>query len=163
MSDRTLAVVIPTHNRRATLLRCLHSVHHGASAASAVYVVDDGCQDGTADAVRSEYPAVDLIVGDGSLWWSGAMNLGARTAIRDGAKWILVLNDDTEIAPDAVTHLIRRSEANPDAIVGSKVLTRQTGTIWSGIVWIEPSRSSLRQLRFTRVMWSLESNGHASA
>ncbi len=124
-------MVIPTHNRRAPLLRCLHSVHRGAGAASAVYVVDDGCQDGTADAVRTEYPAVDLIVGDGSLWWSGAMNLGARTAIRDGAKWILVLNDDTELAPDAVTHLIRRSEANPDAIVGSKVLTRQTGTIWS--------------------------------
>ena len=38
-----------------------------------------------------------------------------------------------------------------------------TGSMWSGVAWIEPSRVSVRQLRFVRVMAIFESNGHAGA
>jgi GT2 family glycosyltransferase len=125
-----IAVVIPTHNRREALLRCLQSVYRATDVVLVAYVVDDGSQDGTEDAVRHHFPQARLLKGDGSLWWTGSMNLGSRAAVQDGAGWILVLNDDTEISPDGPAHLLRRSEAEPDAIIGSKILNRGTGRLW---------------------------------
>jgi GT2 family glycosyltransferase len=49
-------------------------------------------------------------------------NIGIRQARKDGAEYILLLNDDTEVAPDFLTILINAAEASPDAgILGPKI------------------------------------------
>ena len=51
----TLSVIIPTHNRRTQLLRCLESLarQEGVTTSVEVLVVLDGCTDDTSDALRS--------------------------------------------------------------------------------------------------------------
>ena len=39
-------------------------------------LVDDGSTDGTADMVRSKFPASTILTGDGNLWWGGALHMG---------------------------------------------------------------------------------------
>jgi len=127
-----ISVVIPTFNRLASLRRCLDSLQRVPSPALTIVVVDDGSRDGTADCMRRDYPSVTLLLGDGNLWWSQAMNIGCRYAVAAGATWVLVMNDDNQIEHDAIAALVETSRQNPDAVVGSKVLVLSTPqTIWS--------------------------------
>ena len=50
-----------------------------------------------------------------NIGFTGANNVGIRYALRDGAEYILLLNDDTEVAPDFLTKLIDVAESRPDA------------------------------------------------
>lgn len=64
-----------------------------------------------------------VLRGDGSLWWTGATNLGIRYA---QGRWpaqednfILTLNDDTEVGPNYLETLLAAYEVNKPCIVGS--------------------------------------------
>ena len=132
MGQPEVAVVIPTFNRLASLRRCLDRLRLVSSPTFSIIVVDDGSSDGTAECLSHSYPEVTLLLGDGNLWWAGAMNVGCRSAAATGATWVLVLNDDSEIEPDTIAALVATSRQYPDAIVGPKVLVRDLpNTIWS--------------------------------
>ena len=49
-------------------------------------IVDDGSNDGTQQIVKETYPEVEILSGDGNLWWTGAMHLGVEY-ILGYAKW----------------------------------------------------------------------------
>ncbi len=63
-------IVTPVHNRKATTLQCLKSLSRIDAEGLDIHVVvvDDGSTDGTGDAIRAEYPEVEVVRGDGSLW-----------------------------------------------------------------------------------------------
>ena len=50
-----------------------------------------------------------------NIGFTEANNVGIRYALRNGAEYILLLNDDTEVAPDFLTKLIDVAESHPDA------------------------------------------------
>jgi GT2 family glycosyltransferase len=110
-----LAVVIPVHNRRAISLACLERLRQvpQESFELKLYVVDDGSSDGTAVSIREAFPEVRLLQGDGSLWWSGAMNLGMEAALQDGAEYLLSLNDDTSFEPGLLPALLLVASRRP--------------------------------------------------
>ena len=90
----TLAVLITCHNRKDVTLSCLgrlFSIRRDID----VYCVDDSSADGTAEAIRDGFPQVNLISGDGNLFWCRGM----RTAWMEAAKnkeydFYFWLNDD---------------------------------------------------------------------
>ena len=110
MSDG-ISIIIPVRNRRETSLLCLRRLSdYGMLARSQVIVVDDGSNDGTPDAIAKEFPGVELLRGDGSLWWTGAIELGMRKAFEQNPAFFLWLNDDTLPAPEAIDRLIEVSK-----------------------------------------------------
>jgi len=111
--------IIPVHNRVAQTLRCLQSLLD-SSVASAAVVVDDGSTDGTADAVRAAFPQTVVLPGDGHLWWGGATNLGVRYALANGAQYVLTVNNDGVLAPDAIARLLDTALAKPGSLVGAR-------------------------------------------
>jgi GT2 family glycosyltransferase len=88
-----------------------------------VVVVDDGSTDDTSKAIQEEYPQVHLLQGEGNLWWAGAIAKGMEYAINQGADYLIWLNDDCQIFPDAISKLLEICEQNPHTIVGAKSLT----------------------------------------
>jgi GT2 family glycosyltransferase len=107
---RVLAVLLTCHNRRQTSLACLQALFDQALPADIavrVYLVDDGSTDGTADAVRASFPDVTVIPADGSLFWSGGMNLAWRTAAYADPDFYLWLNDDTNVRPGGLATLLK--------------------------------------------------------
>ena len=89
-----LAVVIPVHNGRAYTARCLEEIRQLERPETMVIVVDDGSSDDTASYLEANHPDVHVLRGSGSLWWSGAVDLGCRFAIKRGASRLLLLNND---------------------------------------------------------------------
>ncbi|MFC2116994.1 glycosyltransferase family 2 protein, partial [Bacteroidota bacterium] len=97
-----------------------------------IIIIDDGSVDGTSDWIRINYPSVDLLSGDGSLWWSGGINLGTKYAIDQlGIEYILWWNNDIKPEEDYLSELFRIIENNDESvIIGSKIYVQKKNTIW---------------------------------
>lgn len=120
-SRRRLTALLACYNRRALTLRCLRALHAQASAIDLhVILFDDGCSDGTGEAVRSEFPMVEIITGDGTAFWGGGMNAVMQAALRRGSfDDVLWLNDDVDLRPDALEILFdaqRRARSEAEAL-----------------------------------------------
>jgi GT2 family glycosyltransferase len=119
-----VAVVTPVHNRRDITLQCLRSLSrlntHGLDIRT--IVVDDGSTDGTADAIESQFPDVEVIRADGNLWFSEGTNVGIRAALEDEPDYILMMNDDQVFDPDFLKFMVETAQKYPRSVVGSLLL-----------------------------------------
>ena len=126
MADRLAktALIIPVHNRRATTLQGLRSLRriNTSGLEVKIIVVDDGSSDGTSEAIRNEFPEVDLIAGDGSLHYAAGTNRGIEAAIAWQADYVVTMNDDSIFHEDFLLRLIETSSRFERSIVGSLLL-----------------------------------------
>ena len=87
-----IAVLMTVHNRKAKTVRCLQSLQDTwlpcrEQFGVEVFLTDDGCTDGTADAVSRltlDFP-VRILPGDGSLFWNGGMIQSWKAALAAGS------------------------------------------------------------------------------
>jgi GT2 family glycosyltransferase len=111
--SRSIAVLLTVHDRKAHTLECLARIggqQLPAGVSTKVYLVDDGCADGTPDAVRREFTEVRIIAGTGELYWNGGMRLAFEAAEREVPDFFLLLNDDTALDTDAISKLVKVSD-----------------------------------------------------
>jgi N-acetylglucosaminyl-diphospho-decaprenol L-rhamnosyltransferase len=109
----SIDVVIPTHDGWELTERCLQ--HLGRqTVAHAVIVADDGSSDGTAAAVRRQFPAARVVETGTNRGFSVACNRGAAAGQGEA---IVLLNNDVECPPDFLERLVAPLAA--DARVGS--------------------------------------------
>ncbi|HBL62833.1 MAG TPA: glycosyltransferase family 2 protein [Cyanobacteria bacterium UBA8803] len=112
MNRDRVAVLITCHNRKPKTLACLDALFKQVlppEVTIEVYLVDDGSSDGTAEAVHQTYPQVQIIYGDGNLYWNGGMRLAFAQASEQDYDYYLWLNDDTLLYPDALGTLLTTS------------------------------------------------------
>jgi GT2 family glycosyltransferase len=117
-----VSVVIPTFNQRELLTACLESLRAQTYADLEVLVVDGGSSDATRDAVARALPAAAVVALGGNPGFAHACNLGAREA---AGEHVIVLNDDTRLAPDAVAQLVRVTQRRPRRLGAVCAMTRR--------------------------------------
>ena len=108
-----IAILMTCHNRQLTTLRCLDAIADQKGLGNIrlqVYLVDDGCTDGTQDSVSISHPNVRILHGDGSLYWCGGMRMAWAEAMKEDYDFYLWLNDDTQIYQGAIRKLVDTSE-----------------------------------------------------
>jgi GT2 family glycosyltransferase len=103
------------HNEKANLLECLRSVALQDYPRVRTVVVDNDSRDGSPDAVRDRFPHAELIETGANLGYAEGNNVGLRRSLADGVDYVLVLNADVVVAPDAVTHLVDALQRTPQA------------------------------------------------
>jgi GT2 family glycosyltransferase len=152
MPNITIATLITCYNRKQQTLDSLKSLFRqsvGSEVSLSVYLVDDGSTDGTAEAVTAAYPQVNLLEGDGHLFWNGGMRMAFAAALDRDYDYYLWLNDDTLLYPDALTGLLRASadvidRGNDRAIIVGSTCDPDTGIFtYGGMVresWWRPLR-----------------------
>ena len=131
-----VAVLMAAHNRVETTLRCLESLasQNPADVDVEVFLVDDASADGTAGAVAERFPEVHLIEGGGALYWSGAMKIAQTAARSIRPDFLLWLNDDVRLDPDALARLLSVyrqlvGTGDADSLVVGGVADPDTGEI----------------------------------
>lgn len=108
-----IAVLLTVHNRKEKTLCCLQNLFKQEIPSDyriEVYLTDDGCTDGTPEAIKAQFPQINIIKGDGNLFW----NRGMYTAWTAAAKnkdydFYLWLNDDTMIKNQGINQIIQCS------------------------------------------------------
>ncbi len=127
-----VGVVIVGMNAREFVRGCfasLSSTEWAGYSKQFVYV-DNGSTDGTPAMVRQNFPAVHIIENDRNLGYCKAANQGARVT---DSRYLLFLNDDTEIVGDAIPTLVDYMESNPDvATAGARLIFPDGTEQWSG-------------------------------
>lgn len=100
------AVLLTCHNRKEKTKKCLENLFHQSlpnGAMMDVFVCDDGSKDGTFAMIEELFPTVNVILGSGSLYWNGGMNLVWKTALERGNfDFFIWLNDDTFLFENAI-------------------------------------------------------------
>jgi GT2 family glycosyltransferase len=82
----------------------------GAVASQAI-IVDNGSSDDSLEQFAARFPELPVVRNERNLGFAGGMNAGIRYALEQGAASVLLLNNDTVIAPDMISSLLDSSEA----------------------------------------------------
>lgn len=147
-----LSVVIPTYNRRDTLLCCLRALERQTldRARYEIIAVDDGSSDGTVAAMQ-EWPRVRFLRQSRNAGPAAARNIGVRAA---HGRWILFLGDDTIARPPLLEqHLAAHVEQPGDqvAVLGyapwreDREITPLMRYLWAGPI-------TFRQFHYSAIM-----------
>jgi protoporphyrinogen oxidase/GT2 family glycosyltransferase len=123
MEPVVIAVVLAWNNYADTQ-ECLQTLQASDYPNLQTILVDNGSEDGTPERVRQNGRNLGVPAG---------YNVGFTQALKSGADYVLMLNNDVAVPPDMVTELVKIAEADPDtAIVMPKVLYYGSDTeVWS--------------------------------
>jgi GT2 family glycosyltransferase len=133
-----LGIVIVNWNTRDLLLRCLETVFaSGGGLQYRVVVVDNASTDGSADAVRQQFPAAEVIASEINGGFSYGNNLGLRhlgfraagDVDADAPRYALLLNPDTEVEPGSLAGMTRYMDAYPEVGVAGPKLVLPDGSL----------------------------------
>ncbi|UZN01942.1 glycosyltransferase family 2 protein [Cellulomonas sp. S1-8] len=110
-----VTVVTVTYDAAGLVRTCLDSLaaQRLDGVRMAVVVVDNASSDGTAEVVADEYPEVRLVRSARNLGFAGGNNLALRQV---RSPYVVLVNNDAVIAPDAVWALVRAMDAAPDDV-----------------------------------------------
>ena len=108
--NNSVAVIIPTYNREATLCRALESVFTQSRQADEVCVVDDGSTDGTEELVKAQYPDT-IYIRQKNSGVSSARNKGVGATT---SKYLSFLDSDDEWLPKKLEIQLSALQAEPN-------------------------------------------------
>ena len=117
-------IVVLNWNRREDTLACLESLHAAALDGASILVVDNGSRDGSVAAVQARFPDVRVLALPRNEGYAGGNNAGIRAALEGGAEAVLLLNNDTQVAPDFLGWLVEILNVAPKAAAASSALFR---------------------------------------
>jgi len=84
-----------------------------------IIIIDNGSPTESPDSIKEKYPEVKLICSKENLGFAGGNNLGIKQA---KGKYLLMLNNDTEVEPDFIDSLVDLMESDPQiGVVSPKI------------------------------------------
>ena len=131
---KTIAILLTVHNRKQKTLQCLRLVYEQKLSTYSifVYLTDDGCTDGTVEELRLRYPKVNIINGDGTLFWNRGMYTAWQAASKSNPDYYLWLNDDTKLFEDSLEWLLYFAEqTNGESILVGSTLSNGLNKVFT--------------------------------
>ena len=145
-----ISIIIPVHNRKVCIQSILSQIYDQAVQGGYLkniflIVVDDGSTDGTKELIECNFPTVQILEGDGSLWWTGAIVKGMEYAtVNLNTDYVVWMNDDISITDDLLSNLLSicTSSNYKETIVGGIVRdkTYSDWIVYSGLRCGKPIR-----------------------
>jgi N-acetylglucosaminyl-diphospho-decaprenol L-rhamnosyltransferase len=134
-----LAIVVLNFNTCDYLRRCLTSIYASrGDFAFEVCMVDNASSDGSADMVRAEFPQVQVIQSQVNGGFPYGNNLGLRAygfgretaqAAESQPRYVLLLNPDTVLPPDALALMLDFMNGHPQAGAAGPKLVLEDGSL----------------------------------
>lgn len=119
----TIFSVIVTFNGSAWIRSCLGSFEKKHK----IIVVDNGSKDNTIDLVKNHFPEVHLIKSEENLGFGAANNIGIKYALKQGANYVFLLNQDAWLQKGSLELLVNSIEKNPEYGIISPIHLNGTG------------------------------------
>ena len=128
-----VAIIVLTWNGLADTLACLESLRQLKYPNYEVVVVDNGSRDGSPAVIRERFPHVTMIENERNLGFTGGNNVGLRYALTQSADYMLLLNNDTVVAPDFLRLLVEAAKGDAETGIAGPMIYyhKQPDVIWS--------------------------------
>lgn len=133
MKQAKVAIIIINWNTYQLTFNCLKSLEACTYLNQAIFLVDNGSVDGSGDKILTNFPKINYIKNKTNKGFTGANNIAINKALEQNFDYILLLNNDTEVAPDFLSLLVNRMKADQTlAAVQPLILNYgKRDTIWN--------------------------------
>lgn len=125
-----IAILLTCHNRKSQSLSCLTALYNcdlPLGFSFDVYLTDDGSTDGTGNDIKQNFPKVNIIQGNGSLFWNRGMyvawDVASKTNEYDFYLW---LNDDTLLYRNAFMGVFENLNSDFNSIICGATISINT-------------------------------------
>lgn len=134
MTQSKIAVIVLNWNNAPDTLECLASVYQSQNVAFEVYVVDNGSTDDSLQKIREAFPQATFLAHGKNLGFAEGNNRAIERAIKEGAEYIFLLNNDATLHENALAILLDYAKQHPEAAaLGPKVyFDDRPTTLWYG-------------------------------
>lgn len=108
-------VVVLSYHSVADIRRCVESLLTTDYPADRwrIVVVDNDSEPETRELLASYGDRIDVVIRETNTGYAGGMNIGIRHALERGAEHVVLMNQDTEIDPAWLRHLVAAAESDP--------------------------------------------------
>lgn len=121
LEDR-ICIILLNWNGKKDTLECLESLSKVIYSRFTTIIVDNGSIDDSVSAIRSFYSHVPIFETGCNLGFAGGNNVGIRWALSKPFEWILLLNNDTIVAPNFLSAFMEAAQQSNAKILGAKIL-----------------------------------------
>lgn len=117
-----VSIILLNLNNYQDTRACLESLQAVYYRQLDIIVVDNGSSDESCTRIKSDFPGVTLISNRHNVGFATGNNLGIRDALRRGADYVLLLNNDTIVDQSFLCPLVEVAEKDPNiGVLGSKI------------------------------------------
>ena len=108
-----VTIIMLTWKSYQVTRECLLSLRSLAYPNFEIVLVDNASGDGSAEKLVLEFPEISLVQNETNLGFPGGNNVAIQAVLERGTDYFLLLNNDTIVAPDFLTELVRVAESDP--------------------------------------------------
>lgn len=105
-----IAVLITVFNRKEKTLHCLDNLYKASipkDVSFDVYLTNDGSTDGSEYDIKQQFPQVNILQGNGKLYWNrGMINSWKEAVAKENYDFYLWLNNDSYLFENALIELM---------------------------------------------------------
>lgn len=123
-----LAVILVNFNGKKFLKETISSLMQKAEEEIEILVVDNGSKDDSMEYVETYCSSVHTEYIGTNIGWGAGCNVGMRIAFECGAKFVLLLNTDTEIERGMISELLRY--CNDNTVTIPRIYKDKEGSLW---------------------------------
>lgn len=105
-----VSIVTINYNQSIVTCQLLESLRKISYPNIEIFVVDNASPNDNPQIIKEQYPEINLIISETNLGFAGGNNLATRLA---KGKYLLLLNNDTEVDPGFLEPLVDKCETNP--------------------------------------------------
>lgn len=118
-----IAIILVNYNGIEDTKECLESLQKLNYDNFETVVVDNGSKDDSVKILKEKYPEIQLIDTGKNLGFSEGNNVALKKCLKKNFSYFFLLNNDTVVDRDLLTHLVNAAEKHPNAgILGTKIL-----------------------------------------
>lgn len=128
-----VGIVILNWNRATDTIACVQSLQRMQYTNYEVVLVDNASRDDSVARLSEAFPSIHLIANQENLGFAAGNNVGIAYLLGRGCDYVMLLNDDAEVAPDTIGRLVEYAEQHPDVgVVGPTICYYgEPRVIWS--------------------------------
>ena len=130
-------VILPVHNRISKTKEFINCLKNQTYSRYHLILVDDGSSDGTSALVKKHLRNVTILLGNGNLWWAGALRIAylhlSKAQVSDN-DLVWIANDDITFESDYFDKLVNDEDLRMNTLVISPGRCLSSGFVERGFL-----------------------------
>lgn len=124
--EPTFRIITPVFNPPPAFIGHLEALERNCPGVLKRFLlVDDASTNGVVEQAKERFPQIEIIHGNGNLWWCGGMRVGMERALELGVDAVVWLNHDCLPDPETIPALVAEAARPGNGVVSAWCYCRE--------------------------------------